>query len=95
MSEEPYPTIIELTEKLEQEFQPFFNEMINELIRHYPKNGDSWKACNMKDMKWLLNTSMDDWFGNTKNVSHLVDVANFCAFYYLRHYDTSPTELIE
>ena len=84
-------TIIELTEKLEGEFQPFFNEMVNELIRHYPDNGDSWKTCDIGHLERLLLNSMDCMTHEYLefNPSHLLDIANFCAFYYLRHYNSS------
>ena len=82
----------ELTEKLELELQPFFNEMVNELVRHYPKNGDSWKTCDIKWLKTLLDGSMCRWFDAPENVSHLLDVANFCAFYYLRYYESTKSD---
>ena len=80
----------ELTNKLETEFQPFFNEMVNELIRHYPENGDSWKTCDIDWLAYLARSSMRKFIDDVegKNPSHVVDVANFCAFYYIRYYDS-------
>jgi len=93
-----YPTNIDpLTDKLEWEFQPFFNEMINELIRHYPENGDSWKTCDRVHLERLLLKSMSCMTHEyiEYNPSHLLDIANFCAFCYLRYYDSSPTTKME
>lgn len=83
--------ITKLTEKIEVEFQPFFNEMVNELIRHYPENGDSWKICDMGHLERLLLKSVSCMTHEylEYNLSHLLDIANFCAFYYLRLYNSS------
>jgi len=86
-----------LTDKLEHEFQPFFNEMVNELIRHYPKNGDSWKTCDIRHLEMMLLKSMSCMTHEyiEYNPSHLLDIANFCAFCYLRHYNSFGETKIE
>jgi len=98
MSDSSYPT--KIVEKLETEFYPFFTGMIEELLHHYPENGDSWMTCDIDWLVQLTESAMLRFFDDTDNgildnPSHLLDIANFCAFLYLRCCPTSPTSTTE
>jgi hypothetical protein len=84
VEEKPDPNVA-LREKLAKDFQPFFDEMIDEMVRHHPENGESWKTSTMRWLKLLLGKSMDDWFLKPDNIDHLADVGNFCAMVYMKH----------
>jgi hypothetical protein len=67
-------------------FDRFNTEMWKEYMRHYPKNGDGWKACSKAKLLDLLdnsvkNYSIDDLM---MNPSHFIDIANFALFCYYR-----------
>ena len=64
----------------------FVEAMKNEYLKHYPNQGDSWKTCEVEWLNTLASRSMLEFFEdkNLENPDHLLDVANFCAFLWLR-----------
>ena len=69
----------------EKDIGSFIDGMKNEYMRHYPKQGDSWKTCEIDHLDNLLTKSMEDFFEdeNIENLDHLLDIANFCAFLWI------------
>ena len=73
----------------EKDIGEFWEAQKKEYMRHYPKNGDSWKTC---DLQWLIDLTeraMLAFFDDTDNdvvdnPEHLIDIANFCAFLWYR-----------
>jgi len=73
----------------EKDIGEFWRAQQEEYMKHYLKQGDSWKTC---EVQWLVNLAeraMVEFFDDTdngiiENPSHLLDIANFCAFLYLR-----------
>ena len=72
-------------------FQPFFSGMYQEMLRHWPEQGDNWlddKAHNGRDMdewlKVLLDRSFKNWKISEDNKDQLIDIANFCAMLWSR-----------
>jgi fructosamine-3-kinase len=67
-------------------FDRFNTEMYKEYIRHYPKNGDSWKTTNEYYLLNLLRQSIqtNTFYELENNPSHFIDIANFALFCYYR-----------
>jgi hypothetical protein len=38
-------------------FRKFFDDMLDEYMRHLPRKSDSWKACNAEELLALLQDS--------------------------------------
>jgi len=73
----------------ENDLNPFLEAMKKEYLRHYPKNGDSWKHCTIEHLEKCLVRSIDQikWYTvltYEENPDHLIDIANFLAFLWLR-----------
>ena len=62
--------------KTKHELYDFFDEMFNEVFRHFEYKGNSWKDCDLTFLKQQLQKCIDteDW----------VDAANFCFFLHNR-----------
>jgi hypothetical protein len=78
-------------------FDRFNTEMYKEYMRHYPKNGDSWKTCIKPYLLNLLDQSIEK--HTTKeleaNPSHFIDIANFALFCYYRFSELASNKEIE
>lgn len=80
--------------KVAADLLPFFEAMIKEVTRHYPKQGDSWKTCDIKWLETLAVKSIEQIYhsggiftGKLKyknNPDHLIDIADFLAFIWIR-----------
>ena len=71
--------------KLINDFSPFFNDMIEELVKHYPEKGDTWKTCEMSMLVSLFYDSMSEIIKDgIVNIDHILDIANVGAMIYLR-----------
>lgn len=68
----------------EKDIGVFIDGMKNEYMKHYPKQGDSWKTCEIDWLNKLLVKSMKEYSQGLENVDHLLDIANFCAFLWIR-----------
>ncbi len=64
----------------------FLDAMESEYMRHYPKQGDSWKTASISHLNNLLLKSMNEALANgvLGNPDHLLDIANFSAFLWMR-----------
>lgn len=74
----------EIEDVITEDFAPFFSKMINEMVKHYPEKGDSWKIMSELGLGILLKKSILEFDNKMISIEHLVDVANFCAMVYLR-----------
>ena len=75
------------------DFTAFKLATLEEMKRHYPENGDSWKTCDIGHLERCLLKSMSCMTHEyiQYNPSHLLDIANFCAMVWTRINDSSPT----
>jgi len=85
MNEGSYPTVKTLFD-LASDFTAFKLATLEEMKRHYPQNGDSWKTCDIEWLSYLTRQSMREFIDDVdmENPSHLLDVANFCAMLWTR-----------
>lgn len=68
---------------------PFYDEMITEYIKHYPEKTDTWKKCDIEFLLKLFQSLSLDFMDDTDNLplenpDELIDIANICAFIWLR-----------
>ena len=75
-----------------EDFEPFFNAMIEKMQEHDHNKGDSWKksekymAYNLRTKFWEEFTECIEFneIENTRKPDEFVDLANICAMIYLR-----------
>ena len=69
-------------EKITQDFKLFIEAMIDELERHHPDKGDSWKTTSPNYFYKLFHDILD-LYEITKNPDELVDMANILAMWWM------------
>ncbi len=77
-----------IREKITQDFKPFIEAMIDELERHYPDKGDSWKTTSPNYFYKLFHDILDR-YEITHIPDELVDMANILAMWWM----TTPRRL--
>ena len=88
-----------LRHKLRWDFIGFYNSMCDELTRHYPNKGDSWKTMSISDLEVIADGHMMD-FQKPHTIKEkrelLIDISNLCAMLWMRlTYDSSIETIIE
>lgn len=72
----------------EIQFPYFFEAMMKEMERHYPKKGDSYHECSVEYLEKLLRKSLTNYkkLGSDypRKASQTIDIANICAMLYQR-----------
>jgi len=84
---EPKPVpVVPLREQLREDIQPFVEAMLDELERHYPEKGDSWKTMDLYALELILSTHVSEWYNKNKtnDKEDLIDLANLCAMVHNR-----------
>ena len=90
---------MDLRDKLRADFKPFFETMLDELERHYPEKGDSWKVTSHNYFYKLFYDVLDKYEHN-KNPDEFVDMANVLAMWWMttprmKFYNSSEQKVIK
>ena len=78
------------SDEVKKDLDEFTEAMKQEYLRHYPNQGDSWKKC---DIEWLEKCATNaiweivtpEYILFETNPDHLLDIANFLAFIWIRY----------
>jgi len=76
-----------MEDKIIEDFKPFFNEMVNEIVRHYPKKGDTWKICDIDYLEEITELHMHKYAVDGHNHikdDDLIDISVLCGMLFMR-----------
>jgi len=61
------------------EFEPFFDAMVQEMVKHFPEKGESWKQCSIAYLLDRLGVQFEDMINDPDREDYMANIANYAA----------------